>query len=120
LWLSLFAGAMLGLTVCLSIVAIAYVVIRGRDGPNNSQWLKIFRVIYLWGGPAAFGLAVSYPLYLKHLYHATSIFSDNPPEMSRNFLAYSVAGLITLVLGLLWLNWYARKIEKAPIADKRS
>jgi hypothetical protein len=108
----MFAGSMVGLTVCLCILVIIYVVTRARDGPDKYLWLKIFRVFYLFGGPAIFGLAVAYPLYLKHVYRAKSIFSDTPPEMLRYFFAYSIAGLITLALGIWWLNWRARRESK--------
>jgi hypothetical protein len=110
-WLSVFAGLMVALTVCVFILAIIYVVIRARDGPNKSLWLKIFRLLYLFGGPGTFGLAVSYPLYLKHVYHATSIFSDTPTELPRCFLAYSSSGGITLALGLWWLNRQASRLH---------
>ena len=103
---------MVAMTVCLFVVAVSYVVARARDGPNKSLWLNIFRMLYVLGGPAAFGLSVSYPLHLKHVYHASSIFSDTPPELSRYFLAYSSSLLITLALGIWCLNRYAGKIEK--------
>jgi hypothetical protein len=112
--LSIFAGSMVGFTVCLFVVAVAYIVTRAREGPNKSFWLKTFRVLYVSGGPAVLGLTASYPLYLKHVYHATSIFSDTPPEMSRYFLAYSSSGLITLTLGLWWLNRHARRETTKP------
>jgi len=112
--LSLFAGSTFALTVCLFIVFVSYVVSRARDGRNKSAWLCIFRVLYFCGGPAVFGLAVSYPLYLKHVYHAASIFSDTPPQMSRCFFAYGGGGGITLGLGLWWLNRQARTKDQKP------
>lgn len=100
---------MVALTDCMLVLAMAYVGTRALDGPNKSLWLKIARLLILFAGPAAFGLAVSYPLYLKHVYHATSIFSDTPPEMSRYFLAYSGGLGITLALGIWWLKRQARR-----------
>ncbi len=112
--LSIVAGSMVALSVCASIVAIAYVVMRARDGPNKSLWLGTFRTLYLFGGPGVFGLALSYPLYLKHVYHAASIFSDTPPGMPRCFLAYSSGLGITLALGLWGLTRLAPRKIKDP------
>lgn len=111
IWLSMFAGSMAALTVCVLVLSIAYVGTRALNGPNRSLWLKIAWLLILFAAPAAFGLAVSYPLYLKHVCHAASIFSDTPPEMSRYLLAYSGGLGITLALGLWWLNRHARRLQ---------
>jgi len=68
--LSMLVGSIVGLTILLFVLAIAYIVTRARDGSNKPLWLTIFRVFYVLGGPVAFGLTLSYPLYLKHVYHA--------------------------------------------------